>query len=301
MPSAPSQPLGKYDTRAAAAASLAAFVLCSCVMMPLNRATINALPGMPLAIIATQMGFAAVALLLTMPADEEGTIRELRLWSLWASPTFVAVLGTSMFALKHCSFGLLTTVRNLGPLLTLPLEHAFIERQRVGAGAVASLGIVAASCAAYVYSETVVTPAGLAWASVNTACCVADRLVQRKLTKDLSLGRNAMLLMNNLIGCAAMMTASSALREPFARTVRNADALALLLWLSSAAVGLCLGYAGLCAQAHVSATTHMLVSNVNKMVVVAAGVLVFGDASSWQTWASVSASVAGAVCFARTR
>ena len=41
-------------------------------------------------------------------------------------------------------------------------------------------------------------------------------------------------------------------------------------------------YAGINAQGYVSATTFMVLSNLNKFVVVAFGIVVLREASSWQ-------------------
>ncbi len=55
------------------------------------------------------------------------------------------------------------------------------------------------------------------------------------------------------------------------------------------------------AQAYVSATTFMVLSNLNKFVVVGFGMLVLREASSWQAVAGVTMALLGGVWYAQAR
>ena len=79
----------------------------------------------------------------------------------------------------------------------------------------------------------------------------------------------------------------------------GASDLALLLMSCVNAVGI--SYAGINAQGYVSATTFMVLSNLNKFVVVAFGMLVLSEAHSWQAVVGVCVALSGGVWYARAR
>ena len=65
------------------------------------------------------------------------------------------------------------------------------------------------------------------------------------------------------------------------------------------AVGI--SYAGINAQGYVSATTFMVLSNLNKFVVVAFGMLALREASSWQAVVGCVLALLGGVWYAQAR
>ena len=82
------------------------------------------------------------------------------------------------------------------------------------------------------------------------------------------------------------------------RDITGGD-LCLLLVSCVNAIGI--SYAGINAQGYVSATTFMVLSNLNKFVVVGFGMAVLREASSWQAVAGVIVALSGGLWYARAR
>ena len=75
--------------------------------------------------------------------------------------------------------------------------------------------------------------------------------------------------------------------------VRHLGVYDALLLFASCINGVGISYAGINAQGYVSATTFMVLSNLNKFVVVGFGMIVLREASSWQAVAGVSIALSG--------
>lgn len=83
--------------------------------------------------------------------------------------------------------------------------------------------------------------------------------------------------------------------------IRAATASDGVLLFASCINAVGISYSGINAQAYVSATTFMVLSNVNKFVVVAFGMVVLREASSWQAVVGVTMALLGGVWYARAR
>jgi len=62
-----------------------------------------------------------------------------------------------------------------------------------------------------------------------------------------------------------------------------------------------ISWAGINAQAYVTATTFMVLANLNKFVVIGFGILVLQEASSWQAVIGCCCALGGGVMYARDR
>ena len=75
----------------------------------------------------------------------------------------------------------------------------------------------------------------------------------------------------------------------------------VVLLLLSCVVGTVISWAGLNAQMYISATTMLVVTNLNKFVVIAFGILFLGESRTWQAVLGCCAALGGGVWYAQER
>lgn len=272
--------------------ALLLFTACSCAMMPLNKVVMRQMRHTPFTAVAGQM-LGAASLLAAVPWTYRTTPDVYRFLVL--PPLFATMLVTSMLSLQHASFGSIMAIRNTAPLVCLPFEHCFVAPQSVDLKTTAALTLVLAGCVVFVWHDLYTTAAGVALAIVNTLVGVFDRLVQRHLLSSTDASRCSVLFVNNLLGGVIVAALAVGTHEDVGAAVRKESVRAP--WALSVVVGLCLGYTGVLAQAHVSATTHLLVSNLNRIGVLVVGSTWLGERVRPEQWLAAAASVAGTVAY----
>ena len=277
--------------------SMTLFSACSCAMMPLNKILMMHLPHTPLTAIAGQMLLASVVMAI-IPWTYDASTSEFYM-SLTLPPLFATSLTTSMLSLKHTSVGSVIAVRNLAPLVSLPLEHALVERQHLSRYSTAALASVVCGCTMYVWSDTHTSALGIGLAACNMCVGVCDRLTQRYMLSATTTPRSTMLFVNNLFGGVFVVGLALATGEHSA-TALNTNT-AWPSWGAAALVGLLMGYSSALAQSQVSATTHLFISNVNRILVLAISSVVLSEAMTMRKWLAAALSTAGTAAYAHSR
>ena len=280
------------------AAAVLAYTVTACTMMPLNKLVMLQMRRAPLTAVAGQMlGAAAllVACVRRRPVVGAAELRPL----LALPPVFAVMLTTSMLSLRYASLGAIMAVRNTAPLLALPAEHLWVEPQTVTWQTVGALLCVVGGCVGYVAHDVQSTPLGIALASVNTLFGVLDRLLQRHLLTTTEVAKTTLLLVNNAAGGLLVAALALAAREPVVAAAAAELRTAPLPWGASVVVGLLLGYSGAAAQAHVSATSYLVITNVNRLLTLAIGAWALGEAPTWQSLVAGGVSVGGTAWYAR--
>lgn len=275
------------------AMALLFYTACACTMMPLNKVVMLHLYRTPFSAVCGQM-LGAALLLLFVPHTYCTSWPEVRRL-LVLPPIFTMMLATSMLSLRYASLGAIMAIRNTAPLLALPAEYLCIEPQRVNAQTVASLLCVVCGCIGYVYHDLHSTPLGVALAVTNTVFSVVDRLLQRHLLVTTDVSRCSLLFVNNASGGLLLALLATAVHErpPWAFATPEA----YLPWTTSVVVGLLLGYSGTLAQSVVSATTHLVVTNINRILVLAVGSYILHEAPTWQSLVAGGVSLVGTVWY----
>merc|ERR1712007_92886 len=111
-----------------------------------------------------------------------------------------------------------------------------------------------------------------------------------------------LLFLNNCLGAIFLIILAIAMGEER----KLGDALASLSWrgcfsaLLSCIVGICIGYAGIATHALISATSFMVLTNVNKLAVIAFGIFVMGDVSTVRSTTGCFIAVLGGVWYAKS-
>lgn len=278
-------------------------------MNVLNKALVTLL-GAPTLVAAAQMLVAAIAMSIAwMLEGFSGNTDQLVYWLL-VPGVFAGVLMTSMLTMEYISLTLLTVVRNATPMVVLPLEYMLMpsdKRPWVSPGTVAAILIMFIGAVMYGDSLPHVSFLGLFFALLNMIMAVTDRLVQRRLLsvecKDLSL--KVCTAVKNGVGLVPTLVVAAATNEfkhansPESQAVWS-DPRTLILLLLSSLVGIGICYSGLACQRAISATSFIVVQNMCKVVVVIAGICVFGDeVSSPLSVAGLVLSIGGSVWFSK--
>ena len=266
-------------------ASCTFFMICSAGMLVVNKLVLRRFTGLPITVVMIQMAFTAVCLVVTPCGLHFGSARDVLRWSLTIPFLFTLMLASSMLALDYASMGAIIVVRNVAPIVTMVIERLFQERIEVSFAVVLSLVWVVGGVILYTVHDVHFSPVGMAYMMLNMVSAVLERLLQRKMiaVEPIDVSKGGMMLLNNAFALVPM----GALLVWFGeyhkwarlRHVSTSD-VALLLGSCVNAVGI--SYAGINAQGYVSATTFMVLSNLNKFVVVGFGMAVLREASSWQ-------------------
>lgn len=224
---------------------------------------------------------------------------------------FASMLGSSFYTFEYISLSLLTIVRNLTPLVVLPIERLVmpVEKQPQ-INSMVVIAILVMLCGAVTYGHGVkdVSLVGIAFAVVNMFLAVADRVLQRRLLtqecKDLK--PSVCTLMNNIWGMVptfflAHITGQVAEAHRPERAVHWRDPNALALLALSGVVGIGICYLGFECQRAISATSFFVLQNVAKVVVVGCGILFFDDPVTPLTACGLLLSITGSFFYGRAQ
>jgi drug/metabolite transporter (DMT)-like permease len=257
--------------------SVTAFMFCSGGMMLVNK-QVTMRFGTPLTIVGIQMTFTVAVLgSCFFSTLHFGSRRDAIRWARTISPLYALMLGTSMIALQFSSVGTMTVARNVAPLISLPIEAAFQEKIETTMWTWFSLLYILVGVLIYLSVDVGVgtSTVGLGFVLLNMIAAVVERLMQRRLIvlEPVDLSKTAMLLLNN-----AFAVLPVAIAVPFAPTSLHGkpeyteyDAWSRLLFVDylllvlSCIIGVAIGWTALNAQSYLTATSMLVVTNMNKV------------------------------------
>jgi len=294
---------GDAGYRGALVASCVFFMVCSAGMMVFNKMVLR-VARLPITMVMIQMAFTVVVLCIAPCGLHFGSLRDVMRWSLSIPILFTIMLASSMLALDHASMGAIIVVRNVAPIITMVIERFFGEQIRITVGVILSLLVVVGGVAMYTSVDLQFSWTGMTWMAVNMTSAVLERLLQRKMiaVEPIDVSKTGMMLLNNAVALIPMGLLLYFFGEHekwyLFRNFSYTDA--MLLGCSCInAIGI--SYAGINAQAYVSATTFMVLANLNKFVVIAFGVVVLREASSWQAILGCVLALSGGILYAKAR
>ena len=342
-PSASSSPslVERVKAEAATAAALLLsvlfFMLCSCSMLIVNKLALNALP-LPFVVLTLQMGFAVVALCCAPCYLRFGSLQDVLRWCRGIPWLFAGMLGSSMLALNFASMAALVVVRNMGPLLALPIERAYQEKIAVSVRSVAAMVVILAGVVLYMYNDVTLDPAnaalGLLYMFINLVLAIIHGLLTRRLlaVAPVDISSNGIVVLNNFCSLLPMAFGGVVNSNEWARLPEAAKKLGAGEWtliVASCTVGLGISWAGINVQRYtsatrlgkgasytratprslprlplyryISATTMLVLTNLNKFVVIGFGIVFLGESDSWQAILGCITALGGGVWYAQER
>ena len=111
-----------------------------------------------------------------------------------------------------------------------------------------------------------------------------------------------MMLLNNSVALLPMTVLLAAFGEPGKwYLVRDLTPHQWALLVASCVNAGAISWAGINAQAYVTVTTFMVLTNVNKFAVIAFGIFVLGESRSWQAVVGCCTALGGGLLYARAR
>lgn len=111
-----------------------------------------------------------------------------------------------------------------------------------------------------------------------------------------------MMLLNNSVALLPMTVLLAAFGEPQKwYLVREMTPYQWSLLVASCVNAGAISWAGINAQGYVTATTFMVLTNVNKFAVIAFGIFVLGESRSWQAVVGCCTALGGGLFYARAR
>ena len=293
---------GDPGYRTALISSCIFFMICSAGMLVVNKLVLRA-ARLPITVVMIQMAFTVLCLVIFPCGLHFGSLRDVLRWSLSIPILFTLMLASSMLALDHATMGAIIVVRNIAPIVTMVIERIWGERIEINFWAAASLVYVIGGVVLYTSADVSFSAVGMAYMFANMVSAVLERLLQRKMiaVQPIDVSKTGMMLLNNACALVPMWLLLIGFGEHhkwhLLRNLSYLDA-ALLFFSCINAVGI--SYAGINAQGYVSATTFMVLSNLNKFVVVAFGIVVLHEAGSWRAIMGCFMALSGGVIYART-
>ena len=288
---------------------MAAYMLASAGMSVFNKLAIEALNtpkgSVPITLVIIQMLFTVATLMMKVSSIHIGSRRDALRWGLTVPLLFAAMLVTSMVSFEYNTLGTVVVFRNVAPIITLFVERLFRVPMVISLETVASLVCILAGVVLYHLNALGLTTLGLLSICLNMMFAVLERLAQRYLMAQdpVDINKPGMMMLNNAFGvlpCAMLMVGY---QEPgrWGAVSERLSAGGVALVLITCLNGLAISYAGLKVQQMVTATTFMVLTNVNKFVVIFFGVVALGDALSLPSLLGVCLALGGGVWYGRAR
>ena len=262
--------------------SVIAFMAASAGMAIANKMAVTAL-GLPMLLVGIQC---ASTLLILIPAYKTINLGSWRDKVRWfpVSLLFVGMLGTSMVAYQLCSLGTVVVIRMISPLLGLLVEASFNRAKFIAsAHTFMSLGVIMAGVILYAIFQKGISGEvlGIFFMIANMFVATAERLCQRYLMAEnpVDMSDTGLMLYNNTVCMLAMPLLMFVFNEwsnvdNFVKV--TGPGWGFIIW--SCLCGACISYTAFRAQRRISATSFLVVVNMNKFVVVGYGILVLGEA-----------------------
>ena len=206
-----------------------------------------------------------------------GSRRDVVRWVMTISPLYALMLGTSMIALQFSSVGAMTVARNIAPLISLPIEAAFQEKIETTLWTWVSLLYILVGVLVYMSVDMGVgtSTVGMGFVLLNMIAAVVERLMQRKLIvlEPVDLSKTAMLLLNNAfaiipVALAVPLAPTSIHGRPEYKeydTWTRLSGVDYFLLVLSCIIGVAIGWTALNAQSYLTATSMLVLTNMNKV------------------------------------
>lgn len=265
---------------------IATWGACSVGMHVLNKSLADSLQA-PSIISSIQMFIALIVFgFLNFREFLEADRREMMVW-LVVPFFFAAMLCSSFYTYQYISLSLLTVVRNLTPLMVMPMESLVMPKDKqpyISSAKVVALLLMLSGAAVYSGGLSDISIIGICFAVGNMFFAGSDRLIQRRLLTEecKSLTSSVCAIINNGVAILPAMLLAFATSEVQGMSkpenaVNWQDPRVMILLFLSGFVGIGICYIGFELQRAISATSFAVMQNVSKVAVVTCGIVVFGD------------------------
>jgi GDP-mannose transporter len=254
----------------------------------------------PNALLAFQCALAAF---LVKACELLGLVKPLQplkrdLVSVWfpVNLLFVAMIGTSFYALQHVGVAMVTVWKNVSNFVTAVCD-VVIYKKSYSSQVWATLALMLLSAMVGAYTDLSFTWSGYIWQIANCGFTSAYALYLRSVmdkvaehtTNKQKMDEFSMVYYNNLLSIPPILALMFCFGEH--KTLLAQPALAnpvfLLTALLGALIGFGISFSALWFLSQTTATIYSLVGALNKIPVAIVGILAFHEASSMQNLGSI--------------
>lgn len=275
---------------------------CQSGMLLVNKA-VMIVWDLPITVTIFQMVFCDLVLVtLFFHTLRVGKWADARRWALMVPWLFALMLASSMLALHYSSTGAVVVTRNIAPIVTLAIEATLKEKVTVDVWTVGALVFTLIGVLLYMLNDVEFSGIGFICIIANMAAGVLERITQRRLiaVEPVDLSKMTLVLINNsvaILPVALLLLPTKEYNQWHSlgwNDKDGPDSMVAYVWLVlSCVVGICIGWAGINAQFYLTATSFMVVGNVNKFIVIAVGMIVMGESSSWEAIVGCIIAISG--------
>jgi len=261
--------------------SVTAFMMSSAGMAIANKMAVTAIK-LPMLLVGMQSFFTLIVLIPFYNTIRLGSCYDRIRWAP-VSVAFVAMLATSMLSYKTCSLGTVVVIRMISPLLGLLVELTFDNAKFVASPhTFGSLTVIMLGVLMYALFQKGIQGevTGIIFMILNMFIATGERLAQRYFMAEdpVDMSDTGLMLYNNVV-CTLFMPLMMLAFNEWDKTDRVVDVKPIgwifILW--SFFCGCCISYTAFRAQRRISATSFLVVVNMNKFVVVAFGIFVLKE------------------------
>lgn len=196
---------------------------------------------------------------------------------------FAVMLATSLLSFKTVGLSTIVVVRNLIPIFTFVIEKIVYDSPKhLSLNLIVMFLIAIVGTWIFGYASLNLANLGSGFLLLNCVFTCADKLIQRHLLhdKDFTMSLSLCMVMNNTVGMVAMLVLAAMMGDfsLWKSSMVNATPMDWLLVIQSGMMGCCLGYLGLKLQKIVSATSVLVLQNLNKIMVIGLSMMFMGEA-----------------------
>lgn len=263
---------------------ISSFGICSWGMNVVNKSLVMDF-GTPTLISGAQMAMAAMGVIIMAPGSVTGDPAQMFKWCV-VPCIFCAMMVSSFCTFEYLTLSMMMIIRNLGPVITLPIEMGVMpsdKRPCLTAQMLLSMIVIAVGTSIYV-GRIDVSLRGIGLALVNMVLAVADRIAQRRLltTECQDLSIETCMVLNNVLGLIPCFVLAFHWGEfDIADTNKWFFSFSTFLLILSGIIGTGICYFAIAVQREITASSFMLLQNVVRVAVATAGVIIFLDPIGW--------------------
>ncbi|GAB5371580.1 hypothetical protein AAMO2058_001592400 [Amorphochlora amoebiformis] len=279
--------------------SVVGFMCASAGMAIANKMAVTVLK-LPMILVGIQCAFTIIVLIPQYKDINLGSLQDKIRW-FPVSLAFVAMLATSMLAYDYCSLGTVVVIRMVSPFLGLFIEYFGFSKAKFSASAhtFGALGIIALGVALYAVFQKGVTAEtlGIIFMIANMFIATMERLAQRYFMAENPVNMNdqGLMVYNNLVCCIftpllafGWLNGVNEWKHISNFINISAGGYAFIVW--SCLCVACISYLAFRTQRRISATSFLVIVNMNKFVVIAYGIVFLGEV--YQPLAGVGTALA---------
>jgi len=279
------------------------FMSCSATMLIVNKLVVKHFSTPVLVVLAQNAMACGFCLTLLRKSLHFGSRADAIRFAKVVPLMYTGMLCTSAVAQLYASLGLQIVIRNLAPLVSLPIERIFNEPIQTDLWTWVSMLFILFGVILYVIESMGAAPyhvaatqmhqqdthtllIGILLMGANMILAILERLYQRKMLSivPVDVSKMGMVLLNNGVSLLPLTILIFPLGEYHSPKINHWGVEQPLVagqpWFDyvllfiSGVCGVAIGWTSMNAQQYVTATTMLLITNLNKVVVI-----VFGMAS----------------------